>query len=153
MDAPAGLVREPAGQPAIHDPTRGERRVRGLRDEQTRVGVRQGRSSGRAQEECTARTASHSIRPDLVYNRGTPMNNVHNYFCSPPPIAAAAEPTMLLRPARRWGLAAQLQSGTLTLGETFTFLSGLYFRGQADLRAGIRPETSSAGCRRRRASP
>jgi hypothetical protein len=37
---------------------------------------------------------------------------------------------MLLKPGATWALAADLQAGRLTLGEAFTFLSGLYFRGK-----------------------
>src|SRR5713101_5027194 len=36
----------------------------------------------------------------------------------------------LLRPHSELPIAHRLRSGTLTLGEAFTFLSGLYFRGK-----------------------
>jgi hypothetical protein len=37
---------------------------------------------------------------------------------------------MLMRPESQATLAVQLRAGTLTLGEAFTFMSGLYFRGK-----------------------
>ena len=37
---------------------------------------------------------------------------------------------MLLRPGANWPLAVDLRAGKLTLGDAFTFLSGLYFRGK-----------------------
>ncbi len=37
---------------------------------------------------------------------------------------------MLLNPASRMELARRLEDGTLTLGEAFSFMSGLYFRGK-----------------------
>ncbi len=37
---------------------------------------------------------------------------------------------MLLNPHSKMELAARLASGTLTLGEAFAFMSGLYFRGK-----------------------
>jgi hypothetical protein len=37
---------------------------------------------------------------------------------------------LLLRPGATLPMAARLQSGILTLGEAFTFMSGLYFRGK-----------------------
>ena len=36
----------------------------------------------------------------------------------------------LLKPASTFALAKRLEDGTLTLGEAFTFCSGLYFRGK-----------------------
>jgi hypothetical protein len=38
--------------------------------------------------------------------------------------------TMLMRPGATHALAQRLESGTLTLGEAFAFMSGLYFRGK-----------------------
>jgi hypothetical protein len=37
---------------------------------------------------------------------------------------------MLLNPAASFDLAVRLRQGTLTLGEAFAFMSGLYFRGK-----------------------
>jgi hypothetical protein len=37
---------------------------------------------------------------------------------------------MLLNPASKMTLAEQLHNGTLTLGDAFSFMSGLYFRGK-----------------------
>jgi hypothetical protein len=37
---------------------------------------------------------------------------------------------MLLRPGSQMALAQQLAQGTLTLGDAFSFMSGLYFRGK-----------------------
>src|SRR5512139_2347283 len=37
---------------------------------------------------------------------------------------------MLRRPGATAPLAARLRAGTLTLGEAFSFISGLYFRGK-----------------------
>jgi hypothetical protein len=37
---------------------------------------------------------------------------------------------MLLNPASKMELAAKLAAGALTLGEAFSFMSGLYFRGK-----------------------
>lgn len=54
---------------------------------------------------------------------------------------------LLLRPGSTLPMAARLHAGTLTLGEAFTFMSGLYFRGKMayatafgrSTRAGIAP--------------
>ncbi len=51
-------------------------------------------------------------------------------FLLSPAYCGGRRAAMLLRPGADWGLAGQLKSGTLTLGEAFTFLSGLYFRGK-----------------------
>ena len=51
-------------------------------------------------------------------------------FLLSPAYCGGRRAAMLLRPDSDLPLARRLQSGTLTLGEAFTFLSGLYFRGK-----------------------
>jgi hypothetical protein len=51
-------------------------------------------------------------------------------FLLSPAYCGGRRATMLLRPGADWPLAVDLRSGKLTLGEAFTFLSGLYFRGK-----------------------
>jgi hypothetical protein len=51
-------------------------------------------------------------------------------FLLSPAYCGGRRATMLLRPGAVMELAIRLRSGTLTLGEAFTFLSGLYFRGK-----------------------
>ena len=51
-------------------------------------------------------------------------------FLLSPAYCGGRRAAMLLKPGATWALAADLQAGRLTLGEAFTFLSGLYFRGK-----------------------
>jgi hypothetical protein len=51
-------------------------------------------------------------------------------FLLSPAYCGGRRATMLLRPGAGSDLALRLRSGSLTLGDAFTFLSGLYFRGK-----------------------
>ena len=51
-------------------------------------------------------------------------------FLLSPAYCAGRRAKILLRPDSTLPIANRLRAGTLTLGETFTFCSGLYFRGK-----------------------
>jgi hypothetical protein len=51
-------------------------------------------------------------------------------FLLSPAYCGGRRAAMLLNPASKMELAARLTAGTLTLGEAFSFMSGLYFRGK-----------------------
>jgi hypothetical protein len=51
-------------------------------------------------------------------------------FLLSPAYCAGRRAAIMLRPGSQIEIARRLQSGTLTLGEAFSFLSGLYFRGK-----------------------
>ncbi len=51
-------------------------------------------------------------------------------FLLSPAFCGGRRAKILLRPGSEIPLAIQMRSGTLTLGDAFTFLSGLYFRGK-----------------------
>lgn len=51
-------------------------------------------------------------------------------FLLSPAYCGGRRATMLLRPGSELPLACRLREGTLTLGEAFAFMSGLYFRGK-----------------------
>jgi len=51
-------------------------------------------------------------------------------FLLSPAYCGGRRAKILLRPGSDIPLAVQMRSGTLTLGDAFTFLSGLYFRGK-----------------------
>lgn len=51
-------------------------------------------------------------------------------FLLSPAYCGGRRAAILLRPGSEIDLAVKLQAGVLTLGEAFTFLSGLYFRGK-----------------------
>src|SRR5580765_8274856 len=50
-------------------------------------------------------------------------------FLLSPAYCGGRRAAMLLRPGSEMALARQLQADTLTLGAAFSFMSGLYFRG------------------------
>jgi hypothetical protein len=51
-------------------------------------------------------------------------------FLLSPAYCGGRRATILLRPGSEIPLAQRMRAGTLTLGEAFSFLSGLYFRGK-----------------------
>ena len=51
-------------------------------------------------------------------------------FLLSPAYCAGKRAAILLKPESSFELAARLRAGTLTIGEAFSFLSGLYFRGK-----------------------
>jgi hypothetical protein len=51
-------------------------------------------------------------------------------FLLSPAYCGGRRARMLLRPGATLGLAGQLREGTLSLGDAFAFMSGLYFRGK-----------------------
>jgi hypothetical protein len=71
-------------------------------------------------------------------------------FLLSPANCAGQRARMLLSPRAQFDLAVRLRSGEATLGEAFTFLSGLYFRGKiAYARAFANPPDPAApltGC-------
>jgi hypothetical protein len=52
------------------------------------------------------------------------------YFLLSPAWCGGRRAALLMRPESSLALAARLRAGTLTLGEAFAFMSGLYFRGK-----------------------
>jgi hypothetical protein len=55
---------------------------------------------------------------------------VTTIFLLSPAYCGGQRASYLLRDGSKMALAAKLAEGTLTLGEAFTFMSGLYFRGK-----------------------
>ena len=53
-----------------------------------------------------------------------------NIFLLSPAYCGGRRAAILLKPGSRIALAQRLADGTLTLGEAFSFMSGLYFRGK-----------------------
>jgi hypothetical protein len=51
-------------------------------------------------------------------------------FLLSPAYCGGRRATMLVRPGATHQMATRLESGTLSLGEAFAFMSGLYFRGK-----------------------
>src|SRR3954463_900182 len=58
------------------------------------------------------------------------MITIRQVFLLSPAYCAGRRAKMLLRPDSQGALATRLRSGRMTLGEAFSFLSGLYFRGK-----------------------
>jgi hypothetical protein len=58
------------------------------------------------------------------------MGTIPQVFLLSPAYCGGRRAAILLRPDSELPIARSLRSGTLTLGEAFTFLSGLYFRGK-----------------------
>lgn len=56
--------------------------------------------------------------------------SAHSVFLLSPAHCGGRRATALLRPGADSPLALRLRAGTLTLGEAFSFVSGLYFRGK-----------------------
>ena len=65
-----------------------------------------------------------------VYNQLRKMRARAHVFLLSPAYCGGRRAGMLLRPGAASDLAVSLRSGSLTLGDAFTFLSGLYFRGK-----------------------
>jgi hypothetical protein len=57
-------------------------------------------------------------------------SDAHQVFLLSPAHCGGRRAHALLRPKAASPLAERLRAGTLTLGETFSFVSGLYFRGK-----------------------
>ena len=67
-------------------------------------------------------------------------------FLLSPAYCGGRRATMLVRPGATHQMAARLQAGTLSLGEAFAFMSGLYFRGKlAYARSFARPAAGVSG--------
>jgi hypothetical protein len=67
-------------------------------------------------------------------------------FLLSPALCSGRRATFIRRPAAAFPAAVSLRSGTLTLGDAFAFLSGLYFRGKlAYARAFARPWPGAQG--------
>ena len=68
-------------------------------------------------------------RPGLVYS--APMSRSHQIFLLSPAHCSGKRAGFLLRNDARSALAQRLRSGEgATIGEVYTFMSGLYFRGK-----------------------
>jgi hypothetical protein len=61
-------------------------------------------------------------------------------FLLSPAYCGGRRATYLLRPESRLPLAQRLTAGTLTIGEAFAFMSGLYFRGKLTYAQRFAPE-------------
>jgi hypothetical protein len=69
----------------------------------------------------------HSVKPKSKRGASARVNRV---FLLSPANAAGKRAQLLLREGAMFGLARRLQNGGLALGEAFSFISGLYFRGK-----------------------
>jgi hypothetical protein len=58
------------------------------------------------------------------------MSSAPTVFLLSPAYCGGRRAAILLKPGSIVALAQRLQAGTLTLGEAFSFMSGLYFRGK-----------------------
>lgn len=56
--------------------------------------------------------------------------SLHDYFLLSPASTSGRRARMLLAPGASFELARRVQSGGAPIGEVFSFLSGLYFRGK-----------------------
>src|SRR5215471_14808731 len=63
-------------------------------------------------------------------------------FLLSPAYCAGRRAKILLKPGSTLAIAQRLQAGTLTLGEAFTFCSGLYFRGKIAYARTFAPEAT-----------
>jgi hypothetical protein len=63
-------------------------------------------------------------------------------FLLSPAYCAGRRAAILLKPDSTFALAVRLHAGDLTLGEAFSFLSGLYFRGKLTYAARFGAETT-----------
>jgi hypothetical protein len=63
-------------------------------------------------------------------------------FLLSPAYCAGRRAKILLKPGSTLAIARRLQAGTLTLGEAFTFCSGLYFRGKIAYARTFAPEST-----------
>jgi hypothetical protein len=68
-----------------------------------------------------------SVKPKSKRGAAARVNRV---FLLSPANAAGKRAQLLLREGAMFGLARRLQNGGLALGEAFSFISGLYFRGK-----------------------
>lgn len=59
-----------------------------------------------------------------------PLDAIEQVFLLSPAYCGGRRAGYLLRPGSSMALALRLAEGTLTLGEAFAFMSGLYFRGK-----------------------
>jgi hypothetical protein len=73
------------------------------------------------------RVRDHPIKPKSKQHAAARANRV---FLLSPANAAGKRAQLLLRDGAIFGLARRLQNGGLALGEAFSFISGLYFRGK-----------------------
>jgi hypothetical protein len=65
-----------------------------------------------------------------------------NVFLLSPAWCGGKRAKILLNPAASFDLAVRLREGTLTLGEAFAFMSGLYFRGKLAYGSRFGPATA-----------
>ena len=70
------------------------------------------------------------------------MEMMTTVFLLSPAYCAGRRAKILLRPGSTLAIAQRLQAGTLTLGEAFTFCSGLYFRGKITYARAFAPDAT-----------
>jgi hypothetical protein len=70
------------------------------------------------------------------------MEVMSTVFLLSPAYCAGRRAKILLRPGSTFAIAQRLQAGTLTLGEAFTFCSGLYFRGKITYARAFAPDAT-----------
>jgi hypothetical protein len=66
-------------------------------------------------------------KPEFVAGAAAPRKRI---FLLSPANASGVRAQLLMREGATFGLAQRLQNGGLSLGEAFSFISGLYFRGK-----------------------
>src|SRR5437660_153861 len=75
----------------------------------------------------------HLVVPSGLKESKTKRNaamGANRVFLLSPANAAGKRAQLLLRDGAMFGLARRLKNGGLPLGEAFSFISGLYFRGK-----------------------
>lgn len=70
------------------------------------------------------------VRKRLVVHNERMSGQLSHVFLLSPAYCGGRRALALLRPGSSSALAQRLRAGTLTLGEAFSFMSGLYFRGK-----------------------
>src|SRR5215467_8500677 len=70
------------------------------------------------------------------------MEMMNTVFLLSPAYCGGRRAKILLRDGSTLAIAQRLQAGTLTLGEAFTFCSGLYFRGKITYARAFAPDAT-----------
>jgi len=76
------------------------------------------------------KTAPNCLITSLSYYFSVLPKSRGRIFLVSPANASGVRANLILRPGAGFPLAVRLQQGKLTLGEAFSFISGLYFRGK-----------------------
>lgn len=101
-------------------------------------------------EALRRKTASIEIAPpnnhDLIAPSPVTAGPIRRIFLLSPANARGIRAQLILREGASFPLALQLRDGRMTLGEAFSFISGLYFRGKlAYARAFAQPPPNTPG--------